>query len=162
MGLRLIRSGKNTGFRLSLLLLHLGDRINESSGEAESDSENLLEGDNGVKEQQTEDRNWQFVERTGHRVSGGRSHTNAPARAVRNTNGKQASDNHHSNGSVTSTRREVELQVLRGPVLENERPDAQDRDRQHVVVVHGIHIPEAKSLDALIHDKDECSLGEAV
>ena len=57
---------------------------------------------------------------------------------------------------------EVDVDVGGGPVLEQQRADEQDRDRQQVVVVHGVEVLEVGELDALAHAEHVRRAAEAV
>jgi len=59
-------------------------------------------------------------------------------------------------------RRKVEVDVGRGPGLEDQRAHDQNRNRQQVVIVHSIKVLEVRQLDALAHTEHVRRAAEAV
>ena len=147
---------------LHLLLLLLGHDVDQTCGEPNKDGGNGEKVDWGVEEDQAGQCDRQFVQGTDHGVGGGGGDSDAPARAVGDPDGGCAGDDHSKPDTDPGGWREVQVQVGRRPVFQQEGGDQQDRDGQQVVVVHGVEVLEVGQLDSLSHEENEGGGGEAV
>lgn len=145
-----------------LQLLLLGNSVDQTGNESNENRGDGPEVDGGIEENQTGQGNWQLVQSTNHRVGGGRSHSNTPSRAVRNTDRRGTREDHGKNGGSSVGCREVLCEVLGRPVLKQKGGHQQHRDRQQVVVVHGVEVLEVGQLDSDSHEQHETGRGETV
>lgn len=119
------------------VLLDLGHSIDNATDEADEDSRHTGEGDGGIEEDQAGHGDGQLVEGADHRVGGGRGHAHAPGGGIGDEDGRQTGQDHSEDDAVAVGLGEVAGQVGRGPVLDEQSEDDQDRDGQQVVVEHG-------------------------
>ena len=148
--------------RLHLLLLLLGHDVDQTCGEPDKDGGDGEEVDWGVEEDQAGQGDWQFVQGADHRVGGGGGDSDTPARAVGDTDGGCAGDDHGEPDADSRGWWEVQVQVCRRPVFQQKGGDQQDRDGQQVVVVHGVKVLEVGQLNSLSHEENEGGGREAV
>lgn len=145
-----------------LLLLLLGNRVHQTRHKADKDRRNRPEVNGCVKENQTRQCNWQFVQSADHGVGGGRCHSDTPGRTVRNGDSRSTRKNHGGDGGVSGLRWEVLVHSLWGPVLQEKSGHEQNGDGQQVVVVGGVEVLEVGQLDSDSHGQDESGTGETV
>lgn len=154
----LFRQGRLT----LLLLLDLGNGVNNTGNKAKENSSDRLESDGGVKEDKAGNCYGELIQRANHGVSSGGGNTNTPARGVGDTKRKKTRNNHQGKDSVSRVNREVSKNVLSGPVFKDDGSEKKDRDRQQVVVEHGVEIAELGLLNTLAHAEDETGIGKTV
>ena len=70
-------------------------------------------------------------------VGGRGSHADTPGAGIGNEDGGETGEDHCGDHGALATWREVDCEIGGGPVLEKERADEEDWDREKVVVEHG-------------------------
>jgi hypothetical protein len=127
--------GEDTGLGLGVLL-DLGDGVDETADETDTNGGDTRESDGGVEEDETGDGNGQLVQSTDHGIGGGGGGAHTPGGGVGDENGGCARENHGEEDAITVGLGEVAGQVGGRPVLDEKGQDDQDGDRQEVVVKH--------------------------
>lgn len=122
---------------LVLALPHLCNGVNNARNESNENGAAAGKRGRRVEEDKTREGNGQLVECADHGVGcrGGNAH--APCGAVRDEDGAEARQKHDGQHLLLVAWREVDGDVGRGPVLEEQGADEEDGDGEEVVVVHG-------------------------
>lgn len=157
-----IRRGKHRLSGAAFALSHLGDGVDDTADKAQSDGADAGKRDGCIEEDETAHGDGEFVKSADHAVRGGRGDAHAPGRRVRDEDGGEAGEDHCGDDLVALRGGEVEGDVLRAPVLEEERAEQEDWDRQQIVVVHGVKVLEVGQLDPLAHAEHVSGAAEAV
>lgn len=129
------RGGENTGSRLGVLL-DLGNGVDNTADETNSNGRDTGESDRGVEEDEAGDGNGELVQGTNHRVGGGGGGADTPGGGVGDEDGGGTGQDHGEEDTVAVGFGEVTSKVGRGPILDKEGQHNQDGDREEVVVEH--------------------------
>lgn len=145
-----------------LLLALLGLGVNQTGNETNKNGGNRPEVDGSVEENQARQGNRQLVQRTHHGIGGGGSDSNTPSRTVGDADRGSTGEHHGKNRGGSTLSWEIDGKVSGRPVLKNEGTNQENRDRQQVVVVHGVKVLEVGQLDSDSHVQHEGGGSETV